>query len=203
MGVYKWQIFCNTVCRNDIVKFECNTPKIKVFPFCSLYGLGPFTCLNSELTSETINPCPTFSRTPYMGDPVSQGHYPHRTKHKSWRNSNQQSLLNRSKFWTVQPLWQAAMAINTLTLNIMTMVMGIISLYNIIQWTQTSWLEMSSFNVSWWALCTEAVRMISPRYFPSHSGFFTHPFIPELKCSHLDQSIPKYALQSLRVPQKM
>jgi hypothetical protein len=72
MGVYKGQIFCNTVCRNDIVKFECNTLKTKVFPFFILYGLGPFTCLNSELTSETINVCPTISRTPWMGDPVSQ-----------------------------------------------------------------------------------------------------------------------------------
>ena len=142
MGVYKGQIFCKRVCRNDIVKFECNTPKTKVFFFFSLYGVGPFACLNSELTSETINTCPTFGRTPRVGDPVSQGHYLHRTKHKTWRNSNQQSLLNRSKFWTTQPLWRAAMAINALTPDIMNMVMGIIRLYNIIQWTKASQLEV-------------------------------------------------------------
>jgi hypothetical protein len=62
MGVYKGQIFCNTACGSDIVKFECNTPKTKVFLFFSLYGLGPFACLNSELTSETINACLTFGR---------------------------------------------------------------------------------------------------------------------------------------------
>jgi len=39
----------------------------KVFPFFSLYGLGPFACLNSELTSETINACPILSRTPWRG----------------------------------------------------------------------------------------------------------------------------------------
>jgi hypothetical protein len=137
-----------------------------------------------------------------MGDPVSQGHYLHRTKHKIWRNSNQQSLLNRSKFWTAQPLWRAAMAINTLT-SIMNMVMWIISLYNIIQWTQAARLEVSFFNVSRWALCTEAVRMASPRYFLLHLGFFTHPFIHELKDSHLTQSTPQYALQSPRVPQQI
>lgn len=131
MGVYKEQIFCNTVSRNDIVKFECNTPKTKVFLFYSLYGLGPFACPNSEFTSDTINACSTFGRTPWMEDPVSQGHYLHRTKQKTWRNSNQQSLLNRSKFRTARPLWPASMAINTLSPNIMNMVMGIISLYNI------------------------------------------------------------------------
>ena len=139
--------------------------------------------------------------TPWIWDPVSQGHYLHGTKHKTWRNSNQQSSLNRSKFWTAQPLWRAAMAINTLTPNIMNMVMGIISLY-IIQWTQASWLQVSFFNVSWWALCTEAVH-ISPRYFPLHFGFFAYPFIHELKDGHLAQSTPKYALQSLRVLQQI
>jgi hypothetical protein len=38
-----------------------------------------------------------------------------------------------------------AVAINTLRPNIMNMVVGIISLYNIIQWTQASWLEVSFF----------------------------------------------------------
>ena len=94
------------------------------------------------------------------------------------------------------------MAINTLT-PIMNMVMGIISLYNIIQWTQAAQLEVSFFNVSLWALCTEAVRITSPRYFLLHLGFFTHPFIDELKDSHLAQSTLKYALQSLRVPQQI
>jgi hypothetical protein len=41
-------ILCNIVCRNDTVKFECNTPKTKVFLFFGFYGLHPLVCLNSE-----------------------------------------------------------------------------------------------------------------------------------------------------------
>jgi hypothetical protein len=81
---------------------------------------GPFACPNSELTSETINACPTFSKTPLMEDSVSQGHYLHRTKHKTILVKQVRVL----ECATTVMITVTAMAINTFTPNIMNMVMG-------------------------------------------------------------------------------
>jgi hypothetical protein len=56
----------------NIIKYEWNKPKTKVFLFFGTNGLGPLACLNLELTSETINASMTFGRTPMTGNSVSQ-----------------------------------------------------------------------------------------------------------------------------------
>jgi len=42
--------------------------EVTVMNSCTLCRLDPLICSDSELTSETMNPCKQFGRTPWVGD---------------------------------------------------------------------------------------------------------------------------------------